>query len=107
MSNDPDADRRRRFRAHWAEIDRLRAEHEAGTDYRYPQYPELPTDLRDLTCGAKGKRTGKPCRSKAIYKNGRCKFHGGLSTGPTSQEGKVRSAINGRKGGRPKKNRSS
>ena len=31
-------------------------------------------------CGAKSKRTGKPCRQPAMA-NGRCKFHGGMSTG--------------------------
>jgi len=37
------------------------------------------------TCGAKTRR-GTPCRSFAL-KNGRCRLHGGLSTGPKSQEG--------------------
>jgi hypothetical protein len=32
-------------------------------------------------CGAKGKRTGKPCRNWGL-KNGRCRYHGGLSPGP-------------------------
>jgi hypothetical protein len=30
-------------------------------------------------CGARSKRTGKPCRGAAI--KGRCKVHGGKSTG--------------------------
>ncbi|WP_103974900.1 HGGxSTG domain-containing protein [Methylovulum psychrotolerans] len=45
-------------------------------------------------CGAK-KANGEPCRSKAVYRNGRCKFHGGLSTGPKTAEGKAKSALNG------------
>ncbi|WIT11416.1 HGGxSTG domain-containing protein [Paucibacter sediminis] len=49
-----------------------------------------------LRCGATGKRSGKPCSLTAIYANGRCKLHGGLSTGPTSTEGKARAALNGR-----------
>jgi hypothetical protein len=32
-------------------------------------------------CGARSKRTGKPCLGAAMP-NGRCKFHGGKSTGP-------------------------
>jgi len=32
------------------------------------------------TCGAKSKRTGKPCRQPAMP-NGRCRLHGGKSTG--------------------------
>jgi hypothetical protein len=31
-------------------------------------------------CGAKSKRTGKPCQQPAMA-NGRCRFHGGKSTG--------------------------
>jgi hypothetical protein len=32
-------------------------------------------------CGAKARSTSKPCRGSAM-KNGRCRLHGGLSTGP-------------------------
>jgi len=31
-------------------------------------------------CGAKSKRTGQPCRQPAMA-NGRCRLHGGKSTG--------------------------
>jgi hypothetical protein len=41
-------------------------------------------------CGARSKRTGKPCRGAAMP-NGRCKFHGGKSTGPRTPEGLARS----------------
>lgn len=54
------------------------------------------------TCGAKT-RAGTPCKQKAIYSNGRCKFHGGLATGPTTEAGKAHCRINGQKGGRPRK----
>src|SRR5215467_3704776 len=37
-------------------------------------------------CGARSKRTGKPCRAAAM-RNGRCKVHGGNSTGPRTPEG--------------------
>jgi len=37
-------------------------------------------------CGARSKRTGKPCRAAAMA-NGRCKVHGGKSTGPRTPEG--------------------
>ena len=46
------------------------------------------------TCGGKT-RAGHPCKQKALYRNGRCKFHGGLSTGPRTIEGKRKSAMNG------------
>ena len=38
-------------------------------------------------CGAHARTTGAPCKAKALP-NGRCKLHGGLSTGPRSAEGK-------------------
>jgi hypothetical protein len=63
---------------------------------------DLPEELHDLTCGAKT-RAGHPCRQKAIYRNGRCKWHGGLSTGPKTDVGREQSRINGKLGGRPRK----
>ncbi len=45
------------------------------------------------TCQAKT-RSGNPCKNRSLYPNGRCKFHGGLSTGPKTLEGKRRSALN-------------
>lgn len=49
-----------------------------------------PRDKRGKPiCGAKN-RKGNPCHSKQLLKNGRCKFHGGMSTGPRSPEGKER-----------------
>lgn len=44
-------------------------------------------------CGAHCKSTGKPCRARAL-ENGRCKYHGGLSTGPKTPEGKARALAN-------------
>jgi hypothetical protein len=40
-------------------------------------------------CGAYARSTGNPCRAKALA-NGRCKNHGGLSTGPKTPESKAR-----------------
>ena len=48
----------------------------------------MPRELVGLTCGAKT-RAGTPCKRTDIYRNGRCKFHGGLSTGPRADEGKA------------------
>jgi hypothetical protein len=39
------------------------------------------------TCAAYARSTGKPCQAKALP-NGRCKNHGGLSTGPKTPEGR-------------------
>lgn len=44
--------------------------------------PLAHPDFAALTCGAWSRQAGRPCRVKAIYGNGRCRFHGGLSTGP-------------------------
>lgn len=52
-------------------------------------------------CGAKTRR-GTPCRQLGIFENGRCKLHGGLSTGPKTAEGKRKSALNGLKPKRKK-----
>ncbi len=42
-------------------------------------------------CGAKTKHNGgKPCRCKVIPGKNRCKWHGGMSTGPRTPEGKER-----------------
>ena len=38
-------------------------------------------------CGAHARSTGEPCRAKALP-NGRCRNHGGLSTGPKTPEGR-------------------
>ncbi len=50
-------------------------------------------DLEEDTCGAKT-RQGTPCKRKDLLKGGRCRLHGGLSTGPKTLEGKRRSALN-------------
>ena len=38
-------------------------------------------------CGAHARTTGNPCQAKALT-NGRCKNHGGMSTGPKTLEGR-------------------
>ncbi len=38
-------------------------------------------------CGAHARSTGNPCQAKALT-NGRCKNHGGMSTGPKTPEGR-------------------
>jgi len=44
-------------------------------------------------CGAKT-RKGTPCKNTRLFINGRCKNHGGLSTGPKTAAGKVRAMRN-------------
>lgn len=66
---------------------------------RLPEPLPMPEELRGLSCGATT-RAGTPCKRTDLYASGRCKFHGGLSTGPVTPEGKNRAARNGL---RPKK----
>jgi hypothetical protein len=40
-----------------------------------------------IPCGAYARSTGHPCQAKALA-NGRCRLHGGLSTGPRTEAGK-------------------
>lgn len=40
-------------------------------------------------CGAKAKGTNKPCQ-RYPCKNGRCRLHGGKSTGAKTEDGKLR-----------------
>lgn len=101
---------RRKLRVFWAEYDRVKAQRlqileaaredeesrfEFFCDHGYappaifPDYPEFPAECEGMTCGAKTKSTGEPCKSTQIFRNGRCKFHGGPSTGPKSAEGKL------------------
>ncbi len=60
-----------------------------------PLLPAFPEECKGMLCGAKT-RSGRPCRNDGtLFANGRCKLHGGLSTGPKSAEGKRKSAQNG------------
>ena len=43
-------------------------------------------------CGARAKSTRKPCRAPAMA-NGRCRLHGGKSTGPKTPEGLANSKL--------------
>jgi hypothetical protein len=55
-----------------------------------PYVPDWRNGLRAANaaprCGAKTKRRGTPCQSPGMA-NGRCRIHGGKSTGPKTPEG--------------------
>ena len=104
-----DHERRRRLKAWYlacAHVDALRhwiAHDEADAEHRaqffidtgkvlpliLPKYPPFPPECENMACGATAKSTGLPCKSTIIFKNGRCRYHGGLSTGPKSPAGKL------------------
>lgn len=66
---------------------------------RLPPRPYNPT-VPNQICGART-RAGTPCQSRTLYRSGRCKNHGGMSTGPKSAEGKARVGQNARKKTKP------
>ena len=41
-------------------------------------------------CGAFARSTGKPCQAPGNGRGGRCKLHGGMSTGPRTEQGRRR-----------------
>lgn len=52
----------------------------------------MPINATVKLCGAKARQNKhQPCRQPAM-KNGRCRLHGGKSTGPKTKEGKIKSA---------------
>lgn len=112
-------EQRRLLKAFWREVDRVEALRQriliedADSDRRaahfcmhgvwpprppLPDLPEIPPQCIDMTCGGKGRRSGEPCKSREIFRNGRCKWHGGASTGPKTTEGSERSRTNLRRG---------
>jgi hypothetical protein len=86
----PDEDKRVLFRA-------FAARRQKAIDENSWHIPERPGYLTGLTCGART-RSGKQCRMTALEPNGRCKWHGGKSTGPRSPEGQARALENLRLG---------
>jgi DNA-binding XRE family transcriptional regulator len=61
--------------------------------------PDCKPHLPRLRCRART-RKGTPCRAMALPGKARCKFHGGMSTGPKSDAGKerIRQALKRRQG---------
>lgn len=93
----------KRFRLHHEECERrFKVYEDSGYHHALKlQMPPFPHELLNLRCEAKT-RAGTPCKRSDIYLNGRCKLHGGLSTGPKTIQGKSASSRNGL---RPKKKR--
>lgn len=107
-------EQRRKLREFWQEYNRVSAlRHEMIHDEELaerllnqdvwlplalPSWPEFPPECIDMTCGGRGRRKGTPCQSKDIERNGRCKWHGGRSTGPKTPKGKIRSLANLKRG---------
>ena len=96
-----DTDLHRLWRQYWRNSTARYAAWEANPIGRPPNDPPAPYDpfpdiLRGLTCGART-RAGTPCKRIDLYRSGRCKYHGGMSTGPRSAEGKAVASRNGKR----------
>jgi len=52
----------------------------------------MSTNARNVTCNAVIARTGRVCGAAVIEGRRKCAQHGGLSTGPTTPEGRQRCA---------------
>ena len=92
-----DTERRKLWRQ-WLEAGEARHAEWAMRDYRYPPPAHLPmpAECEGMVCGATT-RAGTPCKRRDIYRSGRCKLHGGMSTGPRTKAGKAICAGNARK----------
>ena len=58
-------------------------------DVRIGKYWRFGPDYPGPRCGARTRR-GTPCQSPAYKHNHRCRLHGGLATGPRTEEGLAR-----------------
>lgn len=88
-----DDERRKLWRKHFDESEQAWQPWLEGRLENYPRCLPMPAILIGLTCGAQT-RKGTPCKRTDIFRSGRCKYHGGRSTGPKTEEGKMRSAQN-------------
>ena len=74
-------------------IKQIEAQHEAWLKrVRRKPLPTKPLKVK-VRCSAHARSTGRPCQMRAL-KNGRCRLHGGLSTGPRTAVGKARALAN-------------
>jgi hypothetical protein len=89
-SNEEDFDRAFRFAVESiGSEERVRAMLKAGTlTFKLPRRHRQPEPGKPWgRCGAYARSTGRPCRAPGTGRGGRCKLHGGKSTGPRTDEG--------------------
>lgn len=68
-----------------------------GYEGKYRKSRPFPEICLGMKCEAKT-RSGLPCKNDGTnWRNGRCKFHGGASTGPITEEGKKKVSKNAKK----------
>jgi hypothetical protein len=70
--------------------ERARAMLSAGTLRLLVPQERRESDSACKPCGAFARSTGKPCQAPGNGRGGRCKLHGGMSTGPKTELGRRR-----------------
>ena len=70
--------------------ERAKAMIEAGTLHLLIPKERRDPDSRWKPCGALARSTGKPCQAPGKGRGDRCKLHGGMSTGPRTEQGRRR-----------------
>ena len=85
---------RRILKKYSKDFRRATAEWEKRDYQEHTNFPPFPEECRGMICAARTKSKGTPCKRRDISDNGRCPLHGGLSRGPTSQEGRARALMN-------------
>ena len=66
----------------------------ASTRAKESGSPPTGAKLARVICGAKRRRDGQACQAQSVPGRLRCKWHGGASTGPRTDEGRARSLAN-------------
>lgn len=61
-----------------------------SSNYRNITFLTAGGRIRCLQCNAKSKRTNQQCRAPASKGKTKCRFHGGASTGPKTEQGRQR-----------------
>lgn len=56
--------------------------------------PQRNNETARVICGARRRRDGLPCEALSVPGKRRCKWHGGCSTGPRTDEGRARALAN-------------
>ena len=94
---------RRRLEARKNGPHRGRASWSLAARFRIGREDERQPKRHRPFCGARC-RDGRPCRARAVWlvgeskpRNGRCRMHGGLSTGPRTPEGRAAIAESNRR----------
>lgn len=60
----------------------------------YPERYRSRASIKRIPCGGRRRRDGKPCEALSVPGKRRCKWHGGMSTGPRTPEGKAKALAN-------------